>query len=218
MSHPCFKNDFDLLRHGPANRFETSPCVEIDTDASYPVTLTKRPPVPAVSGLTEHKHATRLSPAKEKGFNEIVELLPNPDRPEPNRCMMSSQKIEVGHTLKSKKCSSLFAFQPVRNRPRDIAPYYLSKPAAGFAQIIYVQLQFFDHLAHNFIAKGLNTERRSNHPTPRLPGGGLCGRDGVVVMGCRVGVLCRVTSRHVRGKGITSAKQSDSQYLESRSW
>jgi hypothetical protein len=102
MSHPCFKNDFDLLRHGPANRFETSPCVEIDTDASYPVTLTKRPPVPAVSGLTEHKHATRLSPAKEKGFNEIVELLPNPDRPEPNRCMMSSQKIEVGHTLKSK--------------------------------------------------------------------------------------------------------------------
>jgi pyruvate formate lyase activating enzyme len=33
--------------------------------------------------------------------------------------------------------------------------YYLSKSSAGFAQIIYVQLQFFDHLAHDLTAKGL---------------------------------------------------------------
>jgi len=36
-----------------------------------------------------------------------------------------------------------------------MGPHYLSKPVADFAQIIYVQLQFFDHLAHDFIAKGL---------------------------------------------------------------
>jgi len=50
----------------------------------------------------------------------------------------------------------LFAVQAVRNQSQEIRPHYLSEPAAGFAQIIYVQLQFFDHLAHDSIAKGLN--------------------------------------------------------------
>ena len=59
--------------------------------------------------------------------------------------------------FEKQKCGSLFAFQPVRNQSQEIGPYYLSEPSAGFAQIIYVQLQFFDNLAHDFIAKGLNS-------------------------------------------------------------
>ena len=37
-----------------------------------------------------------------KTWSVITFVVPNPDEPEPNRCMMSSQKTEVGHTLKSK--------------------------------------------------------------------------------------------------------------------
>ena len=85
----------------------------------------------------------------------FVTVAPNPDEPEPNRCMMSSQKIEVGHTLKS-KMRQPFCFSNHRERKQDIGPHYLSKPSDGFAQIIYAQLQFFDHSAHNFIAKGLS--------------------------------------------------------------
>jgi len=58
--------------------------------------------------------------------------------------------------FEKQKGVSLFAFRTVRNQPQDMGPYYLSKSVAGFAQIIYVQLQFFDHLAHDFIAKGLS--------------------------------------------------------------
>jgi hypothetical protein len=37
---------------------------------------------------------------------------PNPDEPEPSRCMTSSQKIEVGHTLKSKGAAAVLLFKP----------------------------------------------------------------------------------------------------------
>jgi hypothetical protein len=59
--------------------------------------------------------------------------------------------------FEKQKYGSLFAFQPVRNQSQHIGPHYLSKSSAGFAQIIYVQLQFFDHVTHDFTAKGLNT-------------------------------------------------------------
>jgi hypothetical protein len=71
--------------------------------------------------------------------------------------MMSSQKIEVGHTLKSKNAAAFLLFNPSGTSPRTSVSIILSKSSAGFAQIIYVQLQFFDHHAHNFIAKGLIT-------------------------------------------------------------
>ncbi len=37
--------------------------------------------------------------------------LPNPDEPERNRCAMISQKIEVGHTLKSKNAAAFLLFK-----------------------------------------------------------------------------------------------------------
>jgi hypothetical protein len=49
----------------------------------------------------------------------------------------------------------LFCFSKCQKPVQDTVVYYLSKSSAGFAQIIYVQLQFFDHLAHKFIAKEL---------------------------------------------------------------
>ena len=65
-------------------------------------------------------------------------LTPNPDEPEPNRSMMSSQKIEVGHTLKT-KMRQPFCFS-TRQEP---VPGHRSP------------LLFFDDLTHNFIAKEL---------------------------------------------------------------
>jgi hypothetical protein len=43
----------------------------------------------------------------------------------------------------------------------------LRSPSAAFAQIMYVQLQFFDHLAHNLIAKGLKLLERCGGPDQR---------------------------------------------------
>jgi hypothetical protein len=38
--------------------------------------------------------------------------IPKPGGPEPNRCMTSPQKIEVGHTLKSKNAAAFLLFKP----------------------------------------------------------------------------------------------------------
>ena len=66
-------------------------------------------------------------------------------------CMMGSQKIEVGHTLKSKNVGFSNRQKPVQHT----VLYYVSKSRRGFAQIVCGQLQFFDNLVHNFVAKGL---------------------------------------------------------------
>jgi hypothetical protein len=57
--------------------------------------------------------------------------------------------------FEKQNAAALLLFKPSGTKTGH-RPHYLSKPSDGFAQIIYVQLQFFDHLAHNFIAKGLN--------------------------------------------------------------
>jgi hypothetical protein len=49
-------------------------------------------------------------------------ITPNPDEPEPNRCMMSSQKIEVGHTLKSKNAAAFLLFNPSGTGPGTSVP------------------------------------------------------------------------------------------------
>jgi hypothetical protein len=89
--------------------------------------------------------------------------------------MMYSQKIEVGHTLESPRVlltqASTGGFSNHQKQVLDNVLHYLSKSCRGFAQIIYVQLQFFDHLAHNFIAKRLMryftaTAHRLSNPFP----------------------------------------------------
>jgi hypothetical protein len=47
---------------------------------------------------------------------------PEPDEPEPSRCMMTSQKIEVGHTLKSKNAAAFLVFKPSGTGPRTSVP------------------------------------------------------------------------------------------------
>ena len=42
----------------------------------------------------------------------FLRALPNPDEPEPNTYMMSSQEIEIGHTLKSKNAAAFLLFKP----------------------------------------------------------------------------------------------------------
>jgi hypothetical protein len=47
----------------------------------------------------------------------VVLQLSNPDEPELNRRMMSSQKIEVGHTLKSKNIGAFLLFKRSETSP-----------------------------------------------------------------------------------------------------
>jgi len=68
--------------------------------------------------------------------------------------MISSQIIEVGHTLKSKNASA-FCFSNRQKPSLQHWPLLFEQILGGFAQTMYVQLQFFDHHAHNFTAKGL---------------------------------------------------------------
>jgi len=48
--------------------------------------------------------------------------IPKPGGPEPNRGMIRSQKIEVGHTLKSKNAAAFLLFNPSGTTPRTSAP------------------------------------------------------------------------------------------------
>jgi hypothetical protein len=84
--------------------------------------------------------------------------------------------------FEKQKGPKLFAFQPVRNQLQDIGPHYLSKPVAGFAQVIYVQLQFFDHLAHNFIAKGLKSPRERRKSKSEISQGRVMRDYSVLIM------------------------------------
>jgi hypothetical protein len=49
-------------------------------------------------------------------------VYPNPDEPESNRRMMSSQKTEVGHILKSKNAVAFLLFEPSGTSPRTWVP------------------------------------------------------------------------------------------------
>jgi hypothetical protein len=77
----------------------------------------------------------------------------NLDEPESNTCMTSSQKIEVGHTLKSKNAPAFLLFKPSGTNIGHHSPLFEQTLGRNFPKLTYVQLQFFGHLAHDFTPK-----------------------------------------------------------------
>ena len=69
-----------------------------------------------------HQISCRQLPETGMIINTKSHKHPNPDDPEANRCMMSSQKIEVGHTLKSKNAAAFLLFNPSGTGPRTSLP------------------------------------------------------------------------------------------------
>jgi hypothetical protein len=82
----------------PAKRIST--CPPLKNKRAYG---RKRCLRPARTGIRSANQSNgKLGISRTTMDSLTVRIMPNPDEPEPNRCMMSSQKTEVGHTLKSK--------------------------------------------------------------------------------------------------------------------
>jgi hypothetical protein len=67
---------------------------------------------------------------------------------------MSSQKIEVGHILKSRNAVAFLLFKPSETDPGD-QPLLFEQIFGRICPNNVCPTSIFDHLAHNFIAKEL---------------------------------------------------------------